>query len=54
MNRIPQAVDSASLLVSCRHSGGACIIVYVEIVGRVIALPGCTTKEIGTGNLWQS
>ena len=33
-NGISQAVDSTSLLDSCRHSGGACMIITV---GRVIA-----------------
>ena len=44
-NGISQAVDSASLLVSCGNSGGACMIVQVKIVGRVIAGPGCYTEE---------
>ena len=45
-------MDSVSLLVSCGNSGGLCMLLSVKIVGKVIARPGCTTEEIGTGNLW--
>ena len=44
-NGISQAVDGASLLVSCENSRGACMIVQVKIVGRIIAGPGCYTEE---------
>ena len=42
-----EAVDNASSLVSCGRSGGACVIVEVKLVGRVVAEPCCATENTG-------
>ena len=48
---ISDVVDNASLLVSCGCGGGACMIVDVKVVGRVIAGPCCDAENVGAGKI---
>ena len=45
---MPEAVDNASSLVSCGHSGRACVIVEVKLLGRVVAEQCSTTENTGS------
>ena len=46
-NGMSEAMDNAFSLVSCGRSGGACAIVEVKLVGRVVAEPCCATENTG-------
>ena len=48
---ISDLVDNASSLVSCGRGGGACMIVEVKVVGRVVAGPCCVAENVGAGNI---
>ena len=42
-----EVVDNKFSLVSCGCKGGACVIVEVKLVGRVVAEPCCATENTG-------